>query len=92
MRTKVINVYKEPCDICIMRPSILGNQFVIGRDGTREEVVAKHKAELDKRSRSIEWYDLKYIEAVLNLKGKKIGCCCAPLSCHGDNYVEFLEG
>ena len=75
-----------------MRPSILGNQFVIGRDGTRDEVVAKHKAELDKRSQSTKWIDIKYMFAVVSLKGKKIGCCCSPLACHGDNYVEFLEG
>ena len=87
MKTKVVNVYKEPYDICIMRPNILGNPFMIGRDGSREEVIIKHKEYMLNR---IKW-NKQYLNAVLNLKGKKIGCCCTPLACHGDNYVEFLE-
>lgn len=88
MKTKVVNIYKEPYDICIMRPSILGNHYIIGRDGTRKEVVVKHKTYMYNR---IKW-DKNYLAAIEALRDLKIGCCCAPLACHGDNYVEFLEG
>lgn len=88
MKTKVVNVHKEPCDVCIMRPSILANRFEIGKDGTREEVIAKHKEYMYQR---IE-HDTEFMLAIFALQGKRIGCCCAPLPCHGDNYVEFLEG
>ena len=87
MRTRVVNVHKEPCDICIMRPSIYGNPFVIGRDGTREEVITKFRLYFEQRMHD----DLIFCQAVGELLGKKIGCCCAPLPCHGDVYVEFLE-
>lgn len=38
-----------PHDIYIGRPSKWGNPFIIGRDGTREEVVAKYEAWLTGR-------------------------------------------
>jgi len=88
MKTRVVNVHKEPCDVCIMRPNILGNPFIIGRDGTREEVVALHQ---DYMYHRIEW-DKQYRDAIFALQGLRIGCCCSPKFCHGDNYVEFLEG
>ena len=86
MKTRVVNVHKEPCDICIMRPSIYGNPFIIGRDGTREEVIAKFRIYFRKRIHN----DMIYLTAIGELRGKKIGCCCAPKLCHGDIYVEFF--
>lgn len=88
MKTRVVNVHKEPYDVCIMRPSILGNRYIIGRDGTREVVILKHRNYMYNR---IQW-DKNYLAAILALKGLKIGCGCAPEPCHGDNYVEYLEG
>lgn len=44
MKTRVVNVHKEPYDVCIMRPSLFGNMFVIGKDGDRDEVCDKHIA------------------------------------------------
>lgn len=37
----VVNKYKEEYDIYIGRGSRWGNPFVIGKDGTREEVIEK---------------------------------------------------
>ncbi len=87
METKVVNVHKEPFDICIMRPSIYQNKYVIGIDGDRVEVVRKFDVYFQKRIAT----DLNYFQAVIKLLGKKIGCCCAPLACHGDIYVKFLN-
>jgi len=39
---KVVNKYKEPYTVYIGRPSIFGNPFQIGKDGTREEVIGKY--------------------------------------------------
>lgn len=85
--TKVVNIHKEPCDISIMRPSIYGNHYRIGIDGTREEVIAKFKKYFYDRIHN----DVTYLQAVMELADKRIGCCCAPLPCHGDIYVEFLD-
>ena len=49
MKTKVVNVHKEPYDVSIMRPSIYGNPYVIGSDGTREEVIEKFKKYFEQR-------------------------------------------
>lgn len=64
----------------IMRGTPFGNRFVIGQDGTREEVIAKYRHWL--------WKQLK-VDPVLRrqireLHGKDLCCCCAPLPCHGD--------
>ncbi len=87
-KTTVVNVRSDPYDVCIMRPSILGNPFVIGRDGTREEVIEKFRAYFKVRVHD----DVIYCQAVGELRGKKIGCCCSPAVCHGDVYAEFLNG
>jgi len=87
MATIVVNVKTEPYDVCIMRPGIYQNKYRIGVDGTREEVIAKFKVDFYER---IKW-DLAYLQAVIRLRDKRIDCCCAPLPCHGDIYVEFLD-
>ena len=60
------------------------NLYRIGPDGTREDVIAKHKK---------DFYDnLELQEAVWNeLRGEILGCFCKPLACHGDTYVEYIE-
>lgn len=92
-KTTVVNVRSEPYDVCIMRPSILGNPFVIGRDGTREEVIEKFREYFKQRISADESLLIDpFCQAVRNLVGKKIGCCCSPDACHGDVYAEFLNG
>jgi hypothetical protein len=71
-----------PDAVYIMRPSRWGNHYVIGRDGTRAEVIAKHKADITPAMR----------DAIKReLKGKDLVCCCAPLACHGDTYIEIAN-
>lgn len=59
----------------IGRGSRWGNPFVIGRDGTRDEVIAKYEA----------WFETSGLDAFLHeIKGRNLVCWCAPLRCHGD--------
>lgn len=90
MKTTVINLRTTNVKnyIRIDRMTMLGNPFRIGRDGTRKQVITKHKRYMRSRMRT----DRKFRWAVEALKGQYIGCWCAPLPCHGDNYVEYLEG
>jgi hypothetical protein len=62
--------------IYIGRPGKWGNPFVIGRDGTREEVVAKYRAHL--------LGNAALLAALPELRGKDLVCWCAPHACHGD--------
>ena len=64
-----------PDQIYIGRPSKWGNPFVIGRDGTREQVVYKYE----------EWIKRSVLmDDIEELRGKDLVCWCAPLPCHGD--------
>jgi hypothetical protein len=82
--TQVVNIHhRKPHDVYIGRPSQWGNPFAIGRDGTREEVIAKYRAYILNRP------DL--LAQLPSLRGKRLGCFCAPRSCHGDVLVELLN-
>lgn len=81
LTTRVVNRHKEPYDVYIGRPTIYGNPFHVGPDGTREEVIAKYreyaKQRLDDRASQF-------------LVGKTLGCSCKPNPCHGDVLIELL--
>ena len=83
-----MNVRADEYDVYIGRPSIFGNPFKIGRDGSREEVVEQYNEYFHERIES----DPEFRKRVLALKGKRLGCYCKPLSCHGHIIVEYLEG
>ena len=77
---RVVHCKREPYDVYIGRPSKWGNPFLIGRDGTREEVVAKYR----------EWVERQDLDPT-ELRGKTLGCWCAPKPCHGDVLVELAQ-
>ena len=79
--TKVVNCRKEKYDVYIGRPSIWGNPFAIGRDGTRDEVIEKYKEYILKKPELLAKIHL--------LRGKTLGCFCKPLACHGDVLAEL---
>ena len=69
--------------VYIGRPGKWGNPFVIGRDGTRGEVVAKYRAYL-LGNRAL-------MAALPELTGKDLVCWCAPEACHGDVLLELAN-
>jgi Domain of unknown function (DUF4326) len=83
METKVVHCKKEDFDVYIGRPSKWGNPFVIGKNGTREDVVRKYR----------EWIltQQHLLDSLCELHGKKLGCFCKPEACHGDVLVELAE-
>lgn len=84
MKTKVVNLRFEEYDVYIGRPSKWGNPFEIGKDGNRNEVIERYKK-----------YIINNKELIMSLKeleGKRLGCFCSPLTCHGDVLVELIEG
>ena len=72
----VVHCKRAAHDVYIGRPSKWGNPFVIGRDGTRDDVIARYEAWL------LEQPEL--VAALPELAGKTLGCWCAPRACHGD--------
>jgi hypothetical protein len=83
METTVVNLKKEPYDVYIGRGSKWGNPFKIGRDGNRKEVIEKYENYLLNSPELMR--DLQ------ELKGKRLGCYCKPLPCHGDILVKHLN-
>lgn len=73
--------------IYVGRPSLFGNPFSIGKDGTREEVIAKFKEYFYRRLST----DKMFKKEVHKLKGKNLVCWCKPLSCHADVIEEYLK-
>lgn len=73
----VVHMKRDRYDVYIGRPTIWGNKFEIGKDGTREEVLAKYEAWLQERPSFIAMVKR-------DLRGKVLGCWCKPKACHGD--------
>ena len=83
------------CIFNIMRPSVLGNPFIIGQDGDRAEVITKYRvwlwdhikaetpaiiAELRKIKHAVQTEPVVYLM-----------CCCKPAKCHGDILKACIE-
>lgn len=83
VRTKVVNMYREHYDVDITRRSIWGNPFVLGRDGSRAQVIDKYRQWIIGQPGLMAQLD--------TLEGKRLGCVCKPLSCHGDVLVKLVE-
>ena len=81
--TRVVHCKRSAYDVFIGRPSIWGNPFVVGVDGSRSEVIGKYR----------EWIRMqpRLLSRLPELKGKTLGCWCAPQMCHGDVLAELAE-
>lgn len=87
MKTEVVNCRLKAYDIYIGRPSKWGNPFVVGKHGDRTQVIEEYRRYFDQKVSSGA-FSKADLEA---LRGKKLGCYCAPKPCHGDVIVEYLE-
>jgi hypothetical protein len=59
------------------------NPFKVGRDGSREEVIAKYRVRLLRQP------DL--MAALPQLRGKDLVCWCDPDACHADVLLELAN-
>lgn len=82
MNRMVVHCRREPYDIYIGRRSKWGNPYVVNEDGTREEVIDKYEKYVRDQP--------NLMAALPELKGKVLGCWCAPKSCHGDVLVKLI--
>ena len=69
-----------PGAVYVGRPSKWGNPFMVGRDGTREEVITKY----------LYWLPDSGLDPT-ELRGKDLLCWCAPLPCHGDLLLKLAN-
>ena len=88
METKVVNIkITKDFDVYIGRPSLCGNPYKIGKDGNREQVIDKYRRYFNFMIET----SAVFKEEILSFKGKRLGCYCKPLPCHGDIIVEYLD-
>jgi hypothetical protein len=91
---QVVHCKREPYDVYISRcpapegaragsDGRWGNPFKAGRDGTREEVIAKYERWLLNQP--------ELMRQLPELRGKVLGCWCAPKACHGDVLLRLAN-
>lgn len=80
----VVHCKRQAHDVYIGRPSKWGNPFTLKCEADRDKVLAQY----------LEWVlSQPQLLAQLNeLKGKTLGCWCAPRACHGDILATLAEG
>lgn len=93
MTTTVVNIkHTKEYDVYIGRSSrgmdgAFGNPFIVGKDGSRVEVVQKFRDYfLDRIVKNKAFRD-----QVLSLKDRTLACFCVPLECHGNVIAEWLD-
>ncbi len=86
--TTVVHLKKADYDVRIDRQSRWGNPFKIGEDGDRDEVIRKYYEWV---TRSDDWKAKWIRENVHRLRGKTLGCWCAPNPCHGHVLAGMAE-
>ena len=64
------------------RPTKWGNPYVIGRDGSRAQVIERYRAHL---------HHSGLINQIDELTGKDLVCWCAPAACHADMLLELAN-
>lgn len=99
----VVHCKHSPYDVYIGRGqgSIFGNPFT-HKEGTQAQVVVGSRAEAVQAFRDwlagVAYQDVEperrraILDAIPTLKGKVLGCWCAPLACHGDVLAELANG
>jgi len=72
-----------PNAVYIGRPTIWGNPFLIGRDGSRADVITKYEDWLAEQPDLLAQLD--------RLRGRHLVCWCAPQPCHGDVLLRLAN-
>lgn len=87
MMPRVLNKTKDNITagaIYVGRPSVFGNPFVIGRDGSRYEVIEMFERYLQESPDLLQ-------RVKSELKGKDLVCFCSPKACHGDVLLKYAN-
>ena len=66
---------------------LFSNPFKIAASSSRDQVVENFRKYALERMK----IDAEFRKGVFGLKGKVLGCWCAPLKCHGDILKEIAE-
>ena len=87
MREKFEYTHVIDNTVLIDRRTKWGNPFKLGVHGSRDEVIARYRADLWRRIRTGE----VSLEELAGLNGCWLACWCEPLPCHGDVLAKAAE-
>jgi hypothetical protein len=100
-RTVVVNRRREMFDVYIGRGSVFGNPFSHLRTkmigvipvGSRAEAIRRHREWLLESSKDPSKIRVQthVLRSLGQLRGKILGCYCAPLPCHGDLLAALAD-
>jgi hypothetical protein len=85
---EVVHLGRDEYDIRIDRRGPWGNPFIIGTHGDREQVIDLFEDFIRTSSAPQAVWMRAHLGA---LKGKRLGCHCAPRACHGDVLALLAE-
>jgi hypothetical protein len=92
--TRVVNLRREDHDVYIGRPSLWANPFStkpskydVVKCASVEEAVERYREYIVDRL----YQESSLRQELRKLKGKRLGCFCAPRLCHGDVLKEIIE-
>ncbi len=81
-----------PDTVCVSRPSLHGNKYRVGIDGTAAECVAKFRGDWE-WGLSHPLGKLVLQSSLDDLRGKNLACWCAlDQPCHADVLLELANG
>lgn len=90
----IVNKHHGKSGEYIGRGSPLGNPYVIGKDGSREQVIAKYRVWLNEqimRKNPVVLDELNRLgNKAIDEKGLVLQCFCYPKPCHGEVIKEKL--
>lgn len=92
MHALVVHCKRSTHDVYIGRPSKWGNPFTHLSYGTQAQFVVANRDEAVAKFR--DWFMAQPDMVALakeELKGKVLGCWCAPQACHGDVLAEVAN-
>ncbi len=83
MTTQVVHCKRAPYDVYIGRPGKWGNPIPLRHESERLKVVREYH----------DWIRTQpqLLAEVKTLKGKVLGCWCAPRLCHGNVLAMLAE-
>jgi hypothetical protein len=92
MKTTVVNLRRAEFDAYVGRPrpgwpSEFGNPSRLSAEKDRVQAIAEFREYFYKRLDS----DPIFKRKVIALRGKRLGCFCAPKPCHADVIAEYLN-
>lgn len=85
LRTKSWSETPAAQRVRIDRTTEWGNPFRIDEGRTREEAIAAYREHLRAHPALVE-------RARRELRGKVLGCWCAPQACHGEVLADVADG